>query len=185
MLTATSQLRASFYMPPGAATIYEMFHEIAFMDGSFGSSVFGLSVVVFGVFDNTDTIIPIFYGLAPSENHQDVCWMFDKFFTMVPNRPDMQPRLLFTDSGSGFIKGARLALPHTHHRYCVWHTANDIRHPKRRAAAGPASVSSSATAAAAGAAAADDEGDEDEGGEDEGGEDEEEEERPRGKRRRA
>ncbi|XP_059668971.1 protein FAR1-RELATED SEQUENCE 5-like [Cornus florida] len=107
-----------FWVDPHARKAYNFFNDVVVFDMTYNTNRYSLIFApLTGVNHHGKTII-FGCGFLSDETTELFVWLFETWLKAMPKGP---PNVIITDQDSAMAKAISQTLPHTLHRYCIWH----------------------------------------------------------------
>ncbi|KAF7150738.1 hypothetical protein RHSIM_Rhsim02G0163600 [Rhododendron simsii] len=110
-----------FWADATARKSYQYFGDVVVFDTTYKTNRYSMIFApILGVNHHRQTTL---FGCAflCDESTETFEWLFKEWLKAMPAGP---PKMIITDQDLAMMKAIAIALPNTHHRYCMWHITN-------------------------------------------------------------
>ncbi|KAF7150404.1 hypothetical protein RHSIM_Rhsim02G0163500 [Rhododendron simsii] len=110
-----------FWADATARKSYQYFGDVVVFDTTYKTNRYSMIFApIVGVNHHRQTTL---FGCAflCDESTETFEWLFKEWLKAMPAGP---PKMIITDQDLAMMKAIAIALPNTHHRYCMWHITN-------------------------------------------------------------
>ncbi|XP_058202727.1 protein FAR1-RELATED SEQUENCE 5-like [Rhododendron vialii] len=110
-----------FWADATARKSYQYFGDVVVFDTTYNTNRYSMIFApILGVNHHRQTTL---FGCAflCDETAETFEWLFKEWLKAMPAGP---PKMIITDQDPAMTKAIGIALPNTHHRYCMWHITN-------------------------------------------------------------
>ncbi|XP_004309932.1 PREDICTED: protein FAR1-RELATED SEQUENCE 5-like [Fragaria vesca subsp. vesca] len=113
-----NRMTRCFWADPTSKKAYFFFNDVVVFDTTYNTNKYRMIFApITGVNHHGQTIV-FGCGLLSDEKTESFIWLLEQWLKAMPSGP---PKVIITDQYQAIAKAIAQVLPHTLHRFCIWH----------------------------------------------------------------